>query len=228
MAVLAPSIKVCGICDPSLLRPCYDLGVNAIGVIAVPGSPRYVDPDLAQKILSIARGCRLVTVFVFQDAKREDIVRYCAKACPDYVQFHGKESASYCRSFKLPYFKACSVEQQLTQTNQIDEVSLQDYYQEYDDASAILLDVGRGGTGQTWNWQPLPKHLLSRTIIAGGLGPDNVCQAIQRTGCRAMDLNSGVESTPGVKDIDLIKTTMGRLKDTIGKPTPVFQFEAQN
>ena len=123
------------------------------------------------------------------------------------LQFHGSETPEFCRSFNKPYIKAVGIE------------GLKDftaYADQYHDALAILIDshaLGKaGGTGKTFDWQLLPKGYNKPIILAGGLNPDNVADAIKQTSVYAVDLSGGVESAPGVKSKAKIDALMQEVK----------------
>ena len=123
------------------------------------------------------------------------------------LQFHGHETPEFCRSFGKPYIKALGTD------------GLQDFAtnaDQYHDALGILIDshvLGKaGGTGQTFDWKLLPKNYSKPIILAGGLNPDNVAEAIRETSVYALDLSSGVESSPGIKSKAKIDALMREVK----------------
>ena len=125
----------------------------------------------------------------------------------DIIQFHGNESAEFCASFKRPYIKA------LRMKDGLDLYSLQN---EYASARGLLLDTYKkgvpGGTGETFNWQKVPHDLTIPVILAGGLVPDNVAQAIEVARPYAVDVSGGVEASRGRKDRQKIIEFMANVR----------------
>jgi phosphoribosylanthranilate isomerase len=126
-------------------------------------------------------------------------VRAVLQAVPlSLLQFHGREEAAFCRQFGLPYVKAISAG--LTSIREAEGL--------YADAAGILVDShrpgGPGGTGRAVDWAKLRAGRLP-LILAGGLTPDNVARAVREVRPWAVDVSSGVESAPGVKDVDAIR-----------------------
>ncbi len=132
---------------------------------------------------------------LFVDADR-NVIEEALKQVPlDVIQFHGKETAAFCTSFGRPYLKAIRV---------TEDTNLHDVTAEYSTAAGILLDSYQkgipGGTGETFNWDLIPSDLSLPVILAGGLTPENVSHAIERVKPYAVDVSSGVERSPGIKD----------------------------
>lgn len=195
-------VKVCGITRIDDALACAEAGVDAIGLVFVPASKRYVGLAEASAI------CRALPPFVhrvglFMDASAE-MVRATIEAVPiDWLQFHGQESPSYCRQFHRPWIKALS----MGAGSQSPEA--------YPEADAILLDShapgGLGGSGHTFDWSQVPA--ISRPwVLAGGLTPANVGDAIRQLKPHAVDVSSGVEAAPGIKSSLLISQFMKAIR----------------
>ena len=186
-------IKVCGITTAEDALGAVVLGVDALGFNFFKGSSRYICPEEAAKI------CRLLPAFVssvglFVNESCEEINRIVASTKLGLVQFHGDETAGFCESVGYPYVKA------LRATN---EQQIEMEAKAYKSAQSILLDTAKntqfGGTGEVFDWSILPK-LNQPLILAGGLNANNVGAAIAATNPYAVDVSSGVESSPGQKD----------------------------
>jgi phosphoribosylanthranilate isomerase len=121
----------------------------------------------------------------------------------DCLQFHGDEVADYCEKFNLPYYKAIRVKP---------EVNLIQCELDFASASALLLDTfsekAVGGTGQVFDWTLIPAGLQKPVILAGGLNPDNVAQALQQVHPYAVDVSGGVEAQRGIKSPEKIAVFM--------------------
>lgn len=191
-------IKICGITRVDDAAMVVSAGVDAIGLVFAPRSPRLVEVARAQEIAAaVPAFVQLVGLFLDPD---EDEVHRVLDALPiDLLQFHGKESPRFCRQFGHRYIKTVG----LANLEQPEAVIA-----EYHDAAAILFDSHAhgeaGGTGRSMDWRYLPDVTHAPVILAGGLRPDNVAAAVETARPHAVDVSSGVESAPGVKDPDLV------------------------
>ncbi|MDJ0652896.1 MAG: phosphoribosylanthranilate isomerase [Xanthomonadales bacterium] len=185
-------IKICGITDPDHARQAADLGVDAIGLVFVEKSPRFVTMAQAAALAQVPAGLML-RVGLFMNAPREQVEQILAAVDLDMLQFHGDETESYCESFAYPYIKAVSAELPWRQVSR-----------SHPRARALLLDShaagAAGGTGQAFDWSRFPVDSDRPVILAGGLGPENVASAIEQTRPHGVDVSSGVECRPGEKD----------------------------
>jgi phosphoribosylanthranilate isomerase len=201
-------IKVCGVTLPDDAAMVAAAGVDFIGLNFWPRSRRHVEVERAPMIAAAARaaapatGVRIVGLFV--DAHADEIVAAHAAVGLDRVQLHGDESPDDCRVIAratgLPVWKAIAV------ASARDLAALADW-----PVDAILLDAptaGRGGSGTTFDWalaaDAVARHPRLAIVLAGGLGPDNVAAAIAQVRPFAVDVASGVERAPGVKDADRV------------------------
>ena len=187
-------IKFCGINKQADLDYAIELSVDAVGLVFIDVSPRYVDIDTAQA-LSHKANKPIKVVGLFMDANHDFVTRVAKQVNMDYIQFHGTESPEFCSSFSLPYIKAIPMADSVQAGEMI--------VAHRNTADILLLDGHRagesGGKGVTFDWSDLPK--LDTTIfIAGGLTPDNVEQAITQCRPQGVDVSSGIESAVGVKD----------------------------
>jgi len=187
-------IKMCGMTRVDDIHYAASLGVDAIGLIFYPQSPRYVAIEHAKKLVQdIPAFVDVVAVFVNPElALVNRVIRELPIQC---LQFHGDETAEFCDQFTLPYIKAL----QATSGQAIRESCTT-----YKQAAAILLDtpstVSRGGSGQVFDWQLIPEQCTKPIILAGGLNAGNIVAATERVSPYAVDVCSGVESSPGSKD----------------------------
>ncbi len=172
------------------------LGVDAIGLIFYPKSSRYVSVEQAKILVQNAPVfLNIVAVLVNPAASLvEQIIRELPVQC---LQFHGEESPEFCTQFKKPYIKAI----QANSRDFITKLSSQHRH-----ASAILLDTPsaayHGGTGKVFDWEVIPENSKKPLILAGGLDANNVRKAVTGRSVYAVDVCSGIEVSPGIKDHD--------------------------
>lgn len=194
MALLRTRIKFCGIRRPADRDAAVALGVDAIGLILVPASPRHVELEAAAK-LRAGLPPLLSCVALFKDADAAFVQEAIDAIDPALLQFHGRESEGFCASFGRPYLKAIGMGGAA--------VSLTRAARDYASASALLLDGhapgGMGGSGESFAWAP-PPRLKKPLILAGGLTAANVGKGISVMRPFAVDVSSGIEARPGVKD----------------------------
>ncbi|MCK8815757.1 phosphoribosylanthranilate isomerase [Natroniella sulfidigena] len=190
-------IKICGLTNLEDAQLASQLGADLLGFIFA-DSPRQVTVQQVQEIISKLNE-QVKTVGVFANQSLEE-VNQIAEACQlDYLQLHGDESPSYCQQLELPVIKAFRVKDR----SYLEELA------QYDVAK-FLLDTYHpdklGGSGQTFNWElALAAKEYGEVIIAGGLDETNVKQAIEAVQPAGVDVSSGVEAKPGVKDHDKLK-----------------------
>lgn len=189
-------VKICGITRPADAIDAVQAGVDAIGLVFYPPSPRYVETDQAKAI--VAQLPAFVTsVALFVNAEADFIKHVVNSVGIDLIQFHGDECPDYCASHGRPWIKALRMKPDL---------DLQKKAGEFEQARGILLDAYRpgvpGGTGERFDWDRVPASLAPRTILAGGLAPGNVTEAIKLVRPFAVDVSGGVEKEKGIKDRD--------------------------
>lgn len=193
-------IKICGITSLTDAQAAVAAGADALGFVFYPPSPRAVSPAQAREIVR-ELGPLVTLVGLFVDASSAEVQSVLAEVPLHLLQFHGEESPSYCESFGRPYMKALRMRPDL---------DLDASFALYQSASAILLDAYRpgvpGGTGETFDWQRVPRNPSRPLVLAGGLTPENVTAALQATGVDSLDVSGGVECAPGRKDPIKIQT----------------------
>jgi phosphoribosylanthranilate isomerase len=182
-------VKICGITRPEDARAAADAGADAIGLVLWPRSPRAVTLARAHAIVAgVPPFVAIVGLFV---DPAPDEVRSALAALPlDVLQFHGAESAAFCRAFGRRYLKAIAVGA---------EGDLLESASPYDDAAGLLFDAPPladmpGGTGRVFDWSRLPARLPCPLVLSGGLDAANVAAAIRRVRPWAVDVSTGVEA----------------------------------
>lgn len=188
-----------------------ELGVDAIGLIFYPESSRHVSIVKAKKLLrELPAFMSAVAVLVNPSSLLVDEI--IAELPIVWLQFHGDESAEFCGQFKKPYIKAMQV---------TTAASIYKTCSDYQNASAILLDspseTSHGGTGTAFDWGLIPQNLDKPFILSGGLNPGNINTALKRVSPYAVDVCSGIESAPGIKDHekmrDFVRAIRGKEND---------------
>ena len=198
-------VKICGITTYEDAEIAVNYGASAIGMIFYKGSPRYIYPEKVEEWIS-AIPEKMKKVGVFVNEKRKNIKTIVEKLNLDYIQLHGDESPEYCEKMIRPVIKAFRV------GTDFDPAVLGNFQ-----VQAFLFDTYQkgkpGGTGISLNWG-LISNLKTNTpiILSGGLNPDNITEGIETVQPSAVDVNSGVESEPGVKD----KVRVEKLFNTLG------------
>jgi phosphoribosylanthranilate isomerase len=194
-------IKICGVTNANDAKTCVELGAQMIGLNFYPQSPRYIEPKVARQIIE-ALPTHIDAVGVFVSGNADEIRRTANAATVDCVQLHGDFSPEVARELAREFrvFRVFSTHPQFRPE---DVTSFPD--------CDVLLDAYhpelRGGTGQTCDWSAARATLrFSRSLIlSGGLNPKNVASAIKAVTPHAVDVCSGVESAPGVKNHGAIK-----------------------
>ena len=195
---MKPLIKICGISDLNFLNEVIQINeINYLGFIFYENSPRNVTKDLLNDIKRFDfKDKRPVCVFV--NATSEFIKESISYFKDPLLQFHGDETNQFCSSFKKDFWKVIHVK----------SIESIDRIEEYPDASAILFENYKkdqfGGTGESFDWDIVKKANLSKKIVlSGGINVKNVDNAIS-TQPWCIDINSGVESSIGIKNITLV------------------------
>jgi phosphoribosylanthranilate isomerase len=196
-ARLSTKVKICGVTEPADARFAADAGAWAIGVNFWPRSKRCVGIDLARQIATELAGAVLL-VGVFVDAGRDEIARAVEAVPLDAIQLHGDESAADCQGWGVPVIKALRLRDRAAWTEAGGYP-----------ADFILVDAyvagEAGGTGRRAAVEWIGPGMRDRLILAGGLDPDNVAAAIRAVAPFAVDVATGVESSPGHKDREKVK-----------------------
>lgn len=197
-------VKICGLTsvEDALLAVYH--GADSIGLVFYEPSPRSVTLKDAENIAKKMPAFVTKTA-LFVNPTVAYVQSILAQVSIDLLQFHGEESPEFCAQFKRPYIKAVRMREG------IDLVALAE---QYDASSGLLLDAYKagvpGGTGERFDWDRVPKVFSKPIILAGGLTPDNIQQAIQQTQPWAVDVSGGVELSKGVKSPQKIEQFMQR------------------
>lgn len=199
--------KLCGITSVNDAKAAVDAGADAIGLVFYAKSSRYVSLAAAADIAQ-AVGPFVTVTGLFVNAPAEQVWRTLRRVPLHLLQFHGDESARYCEQFARPYIKAVRMKPNVDVTAAC---------REHPKAVGVLLDAYRpgvpGGTGDRFDWQRIPEALPLPLVLAGGLNPDNVAEAVAQTQPYAVDVSGGIEQSPGVKSHEAIRAFVSRVKN---------------
>ena len=203
MAVRGTHIKICGIRDVDTAQCVAQAGADYLGLVFVEQSPRFVTVEKATELLRGLPGS-VQPVGLFADHPLEEVLAIAQALNLSLVQLHGHESADYVREL---------APRRVLKAMAFEASNLQETLRSWrlgvgpDNVLGLLLDSPRGGSGHVFDWEALAKfkredgwHDLPPLFLAGGLTPDNVAQAVLTVRPLAVDVSSGVESQPGIKD----------------------------
>lgn len=191
-------IKICGITQLSDALLIAEQGADSIGLVFHRKSPRFIGLDAALKIRDAMPPFVTITA-LFMDETEAWVSKVLSSINPDCLQFHGEEPESDCVRWNQPYIKTISMGS---------AVDVEAYAQQYFSAQGFLFDsnaAGRqGGSGDTFEWSKIPLSFDRPLILAGGLNPANVADAVSQVRPWGVDVSSGVEVSKGVKDLNLV------------------------
>ncbi|MDQ2971574.1 MAG: phosphoribosylanthranilate isomerase [Pseudomonadota bacterium] len=192
-------IKICGITRVEDALLACELGADAIGLVMTSSSPRCIDLDRA-KTIRAALPAFVSAVVLAHDLPAPRVREIIDAVRPDLVQFHGSEDAVFCESFGVRYTKAIGMD---------GAIDVNAFAGSHPRVAGFVLDGhapgAQGGQGRTFDWARVPRDLDRPMILAGGLKAGNVAEAIRRVRPWAVDVASGVESAPGIKDHDKLR-----------------------
>ena len=201
-------VKICGFTRVEDAVYAAQSGVDAIGLVFYPPSPRNVDIGQAIKIVN-ALPAFVSVVALFVDAPETRIREVLNNVPIDCLQFHGDEPANECRQYDKRYLKAIRMQP---------DINISRLAEDYHDAAGLLLDAYdsgiKGGTGSPFNWDLVPKKSILPIVLAGGLDINNVKQAIHQVRPYAVDVSSGVEADKGIKDNVKMATFIREVNET--------------
>jgi len=200
-------VKICGLTRVADLKAAAELGADAIGLVFHAPSPRAVEIEQARALCACLPPF-VTSVGLFVDA-RVDQVRATLERVPlALLQFHGEEPPEYCAAFGRPWIKAIRMRP---------GADLGALRQRYAAAVGLLLDAydpaRAGGTGRCFDWDLVPADLAPHIVLAGGLDPVNVAEAIRRVRPFAVDVSGGVEADKGIKDRQKMAAFMKGVND---------------
>ena len=195
-------VKICGITRAQDAIKAVEFGADAIGLVFYGKSPRAISIDDARAIIQKIPPF-ITVVGLFVDPSPKDVAAVLHRVSLDLLQFHGDELPSECSAYGKPYIKAIKMREG-------DDIAAQ--VARYTSARGILLDTYDpkvpGGTGRVFDWNRIPKGLDKPIILAGGLTPENVWQAITKVRPFAVDVSGGVEADKGIKDVEKMAAFM--------------------
>ncbi|MGD8556170.1 MAG: phosphoribosylanthranilate isomerase [Chromatiales bacterium] len=192
-------VKICGITRIEDGLAAARAGADAIGLVFYPNSSRFVETEMAA---SIARAMPpfISKVALFVNAPADEISAVLQQVPIDLIQFHGNECPEYCAGQGRPYIKAIRMKE---------GIDLLAEREKYDTACGLLVDSYvpgiPGGTGETFNWSLIPREIAGEIVLAGGLGPRNVHEAVTTVRPWGVDVSGGVEISGGIKDATAIQ-----------------------
>ncbi|HEY7772527.1 MAG TPA: phosphoribosylanthranilate isomerase [Marinagarivorans sp.] len=199
----AARVKICGITSAADAQMVSAAGAAALGLVFYPPSPRHLSDLALARDIAMAAGPFVTVVGLFVNPTPETVEEVLAAVPLNLLQFHGNETPDECERYNRPYIKA------LRMKPGVDIAGLANLY---GSARGILLDAYRkgvpGGTGETFDWDAIPATIKQPLILAGGLAPNNVADAVARVNPWAVDVSGGVERSPGSKDSTLVKQFM--------------------
>jgi len=201
-------VKICGITSVQDAQHVCDAGADSIGLVFYKKSPRYVEISQAREICDSLPPF-VTSVGLFLDATKDYVNEVLAEVKLDLLQFHGLETPEFCDSFSRPYIKAIGMKD-ITSESEFTRAT-----EKYNNAKGFLVDshaIGKaGGTGETFDWKNVPQVHEKPIILAGGLNPENIADALQQLDLFGVDLSSGVESKPGIKDPEKVRKLMNEV-----------------
>jgi phosphoribosylanthranilate isomerase len=207
-------VKICGLSEPTTMKAAIDAGADMVGLVFFARSPRNVNVEQAAALANMAKG-KAATVALVVDADDKLLELITKRVRPDYFQAHGNETPNrileIMKLTDVPVIKAIAVREAA------DVAKAQEYRGKADlvlfDAKApdLLKDALPGGNGISFDWKLLT-GIRDRFMLSGGLSPENVAEAIAVTGAPIVDVSSGVETTPGIKDATLIRKFIEQAK----------------
>ena len=187
-------VKICGITNSEDARAAVDAGADAIGLIFYQGSKRCIDERLAAEIVSLLPPYTSINA-LFVNPTEAEVRKVLSTVDVSQIQFHGEEPPAFCEDFGRPYVKSIPV---------VDTTRMHALVADHTNARAYLFDTHvpgeHGGTGKTFDWTKMPEKNIGHRILAGGLDTENVAKAIRIARPDAVDVSSGVESQPGIKN----------------------------
>ena len=187
-------VKICGITSSEQAQMAQQYGADALGLVIYEKSPRYVNIEQAAKIRGSMTSESLAIALLVNPS--ESLVRQVIdQVKPDFIQFHGDETPEFCHQFNFPFIRAVRMREGLDINAEVAAYSAE---------GGFLFDAWSddlyGGTGHSFDWSRLPTTTDYKLILAGGLTPDNVAEAIAKTEPYMVDVSGGVEASPGIKD----------------------------
>jgi phosphoribosylanthranilate isomerase len=200
-------VKICGITSQADAEMAVAAGADALGLVFYTKSPRAVTVEQAQLICAVIPA--FVTVVALTVNADDNLLEQITALPVDLLQFHGDESPEQCERWGKPYIKALRMK---------GDVDVEAAMQQFSSAKGLLLDAYQagvpGGTGETFEWQRIPQQCRHQIILAGGLKPSNVAEALEQVNPYAVDVSGGVEASPGKKDAAKVQAFIDSVRQT--------------
>ena len=207
-------VKICGLSEPSTMKAGLDAGADMVGLVFFTKSPRNVNFEQAAALANMARGKAAIVALVV-DADDKTLELITKRVRPDYFQAHGNETPN--RVLEIAKLTGVKVIKAIAVREAADVAKAESYHGKAElvlfDAKApeTLKDALPGGNGISFDWTLL-QNVKGRFMLSGGLSPENVAEAIAITHAPIVDVSSGVESAPGIKDANLIRKFIEQVK----------------
>ncbi len=208
-------VKICGITQPEQAKAIALQGATTLGFICVPKSPRYIEPENIRQIINVLPD-QTESIGVFANASIDEISNVITQAHLTGVQLHGQESPLFCQHLRKTFPKIELIK--ALRIKNLSSLSDANFY--FECVDTLLLDAYHpnllGGTGNTLNWESL-SHWQPKLpwLLAGGLSPENILDALTLLKPDGIDLSSGVERSPGDKDLQRVALLFEKLQKTI-------------
>jgi phosphoribosylanthranilate isomerase len=203
---MSVQVKICGITRVEDALMAQRAGADALGLVMYSKSSRHVDMQQAIAIREAIASDTLCVVLLV-NADKEFVKQVIADVKPDLIQFHGDETADFCQQFDFPFIRALRMHEDLNIS-----AEARAYYNAY----GLLFDAWNpnqyGGTGEQFDWERLPKERDFHLILAGGLNPLNVAEAVEAARPDMVDVSGGVESSRGIKDEQKVQAFINNAK----------------
>jgi len=191
---MSVQVKICGITNIEQALMVQQAGADALGLVIYSESSRYVSIEQAAEIRAVIKP-QALAVALLVNAEAAFVEQVIKQVQPDLLQFHGDETPAFCQQFNFPFIRAIRMREGLDLNAEVAA---------YNAEGGFLFDAWSdkhyGGTGHQFDWTRLPQQRDFRLILAGGLRPDNVSQAVVEVKPQMVDVSGGVESSAGVKD----------------------------
>ncbi len=206
---MSVQVKICGITSVDQAQMVKCAGADAIGLVLYEKSSRYVDLNRAS-VIRDSMDSSVMTVALMVNASAHRVNQVIDHVRPDLLQFHGDELPEFCHQFNYPFIRAIRMHEKLDIPSETAR---------YRPSGGFLFDAWHadqyGGTGSRFDWRRLPSTRDYKLILAGGLTPDNVSEAVLRVSPDMVDVSGGVESSPGVKDQAKVSTFIDNAKRVV-------------
>lgn len=206
---MSVQVKICGITNIEQALMAQRAGADALGLVIYSKSSRYVSVEQAAEIRSAIEP-QTLAVALLVNADADFVKRVINEVRPDLLQFHGDESPAFCQQFSFPFIRAIRMREGLDLNAEVAA---------YNADGGFLFDAWSddqyGGTGHQFDWSRLPQEREFKLILAGGLRPDNITQAVIQVQPDMVDVSGGVELSAGVKDPQKVATFIANAKQAL-------------